>query len=60
LATIHPLLPSTVGLAALLAAAAVTNLIVKHVVIRVVRAFARRTSTTWDDALVTHGVGGSS
>ena len=56
--TIHPLLPPAVGLAALLAAAAVINLIVKHVVIRLVRAFARRSSTTWDDALVTHNVFG--
>jgi len=55
---IHPLLPPVVGLAALLAFAAVIDLIVKHVVIRVVRAFARRSSTTWDDALVTHNVFG--
>ena len=58
MSTIHPLLPPAVGLAALLAAAAVINLIVKHVVIRLVRAFARRSSTTWDDALVTHKVFG--
>jgi len=58
LATIHPLLPPAVGLAALLAAAAVINLIAKHIVVRVVRAFARRSSTTWDDALVTHNVFG--
>ena len=56
--TIHPLLPPAVGLAALLAAASVINLIVKYVVIRVVRAFARRSSTTWDDALVDHNVFG--
>jgi len=56
--TIHPLLPPVVGLAALLAAAAVINLIVKHVVIRAVRALSRRSSTTWDDALVGHNVFG--
>ena len=58
MATIHPLLPPAVGLVALLAAAAVINLIVKHVVIRLVRAFARRSSTTWDDALVSNNVFG--
>jgi len=56
--TIHPFLPPAVGLAALLAVAAAIDLIVKHVVIRAVRAFARRSSTTWDDALVTHNVFG--
>ena len=56
--TIHPLLPPAVGLTALLAAAAVINLIVKHVVIRAVRALSRRSSTTWDDALVGHNVFG--
>jgi len=58
LGTIHPLLPPAAGLTALLAAAAIIDLIVKHVVIRVVRAFARRSSTTWDDALVSHNVFG--
>ena len=56
--TIHPLLPPVVGLAALLVFAVVIDLIVKHVVIRVVRAFAKRSSTTWDDALVAHNVFG--
>ena len=55
---IHPLLPPVIGLAALLAFAAVIDLIVKHVVIRIVRAFAKRSSTTWDDALVAHNVFG--
>ena len=56
--TIHPLLPPAVGLAALLAGVAVIDLIVKYVVIRLVRAFAERSSTTWDDALVSHNVFG--
>ena len=56
--TIHPLLPPVVGLAALLVFAVVIDLIVKHVVIRVVRAFAKRSSTTWDDVLVAHNVFG--
>jgi len=58
LATIHPLLPPAVGLAALLAAAIVINLIIKQVVIRAVRAIARRSSASWDDALVAHNVFG--
>ncbi len=58
LGTIHPLLPPAAGLTALLVVAAIIDLIVKHVVIRVVRAFARRSSTTWDDALVSHNVFG--
>ncbi len=58
LATIHPLLPPAVGLAALLAAAIIIDLIVKHVLVRAVRAFAKRSSASWDDALVTHNVFG--
>ena len=58
LGSIHTLLPPGVGLLALLAAAAVINLIVKHVLVRAVRAFARRSSASWDDALVTHNVFG--
>jgi len=58
LGTIHPLLPPAAGLAALLAAAIAINLIAKHIVVRAVRAFARRSSASWDDALVTHNVFG--
>jgi len=58
LGTIHPLLPPGVGLLALLVAAVIINLIVKQVLIRSVRAFAKRSSITWDDALVTHNVFG--
>jgi len=58
LGTIHALLPPGVGLLALLTAAAIINLIAKHVLVRTVRAFAKRSSVTWDDALVTHNVFG--
>jgi len=58
LGTIHTLLPPGVGLLALLTAAAIINVIVKHVLVRAVRAFARRSSVSWDDALVTHNVFG--
>jgi len=56
--TIHQLLPPAVGLTALLATAVVINLIVKHIVVRAVRAVAKRSKAGWDDALVTHNVFG--
>ena len=58
LATIHPLLPLAMGLLALLAGAVIINLIAKRVLVRIVRAFAKRSNVTWDDALVTHNVFG--
>ncbi len=58
MATIHPFLPPGVGLLALLVGAVIINLIVKHVLVRAVRSFAKRSSATWDDALVTHNVFG--
>ena len=58
LGTIHPVLPPGVGLLALLAGAVIIDLIVKQVLVRTVRAFAKRSSITWDDALVTHNVFG--
>jgi miniconductance mechanosensitive channel len=58
LGTIHVLLPPVAGLAALLAVAVIINLIVKHVFVRAVRAFARRSEASWDDALVSHNVFG--
>jgi len=54
----HPYLPPAAGLVALLAAAVIVDLIVKRIVVRVVRAIARRSSASWDDALVTHNVFG--
>jgi miniconductance mechanosensitive channel len=58
LGTIHPLLPPAAGLLALLAGAVIIDLIVKQVLIRAVRAFAKRSSSTWDDVLVRHNVFG--
>ena len=56
--TIHPLLPPAAGLLALLAGAVIIDVIVKQILVRSVRAVARRSSATWDDALVTHNVFG--
>ena len=56
--TNHPLLPPFAGLLALLAGAVIINLIAKHILVATVRAFAKRSSVTWDDALVTHNVFG--
>ena len=58
LGTIHPLMPSGAGLLMLLAGAVIIDLIVKRVLVGTVRAFARRSSITWDDALVTYNVFG--
>ena len=55
---IHPLLPPVAGLLALLASALIIDLIAKQVLVRSVRAVARRSSATWDDALVQHNVFG--
>jgi miniconductance mechanosensitive channel len=56
--TIHPLLPPAAGLLALLAGAVIIDLIAKKILVRSVRAVARRSSATWDDALVKHNVFG--
>ena len=58
LGNIHPLLPPGAGLLALLTGAVIVDVVAKHVVVRSVRAFAKRTSATWDDALVSHNVFG--
>ncbi len=58
LGTIHPLLPPAIGLLALLAGAIIAHLLVKFVVVRAVRAVARRSNIAWDDVLVTHNVFG--
>ncbi len=58
LASIHPLLPPVVGLLALLTGAIVIDLIAKRLLVGTVRAFAKRTSFTWDDTLVEHNVFG--
>ncbi|MEM7279513.1 MAG: mechanosensitive ion channel domain-containing protein, partial [Pseudomonadota bacterium] len=56
LAAIHPLLVPGLSLLALLFGALIVDLIVKRVLVATIRAFARRSSTSWDDALVDHGV----
>ena len=58
LGSIHSLLPPVVGVLALLAGAIIINLIAKHLLVGTVRAFAKRSSSTWDDALVAHNVFG--
>ncbi|MDX2412899.1 MAG: mechanosensitive ion channel [Woeseiaceae bacterium] len=58
LGLIHPLLPPFVGVLALIAGAIIINLIAKRVLVGTVRAFAKRSSVTWDDALVAHNVFG--
>ena len=56
LASIHPFLPPVVGVLLLLLGAVVINLIAKRLLVGTARSFARRTSFTWDDALVDHNV----
>jgi miniconductance mechanosensitive channel len=58
LGSIHPLLPPVAGMLALLVGAVVINLIAKRLLVGTVRAFAKRTSSTWDDVLVAHNVFG--
>ena len=58
LGSIHPLLPPVVGVLALVAGAIIINLIAKRVLVGTARAFAKRSSVTWDDALVEHNVFG--
>ncbi len=55
---IHPFLSPAAGLLALLVGAVIIDLIAKQILVRSVRAVARRSSATWDDALVTHNVFG--
>lgn len=56
LAEINAHLPSAVALAALVLAALIVDFIAKHVFLAAVRAFAKRTSVSWDDVLVEHRV----
>ena len=58
LSSIHPYMPSVISLMALLVGAVVVDLIVKRLLVSTVRAFAKRSSLTWDDALVAHNVFG--
>ena len=56
LSTIHPLLPPVLGVIALLIAAVVVHLLVKGILVRGAQAVAKKSSTTWDDALIEHRV----
>ena len=58
LSSIHPYLPSAGGLLALFVGAVIVDLIAKRILIGIVRAFAQRSSVTWDDTLVEHNVFG--
>jgi len=58
LGSIHPLLPPSAGLLILLAGAIVIDLIVKNLLVGTVRKLAKRSSVSWDDALVAHNVFG--
>jgi miniconductance mechanosensitive channel len=56
--SIHPLLPPAVGVIALLAGAIIVNMVAVRILLATVRGFAKRSSSTWDDALVAHNVFG--
>lgn len=58
LVAIHPLLPPIVGVLALLGGATLVDLIAKRLLVSTARALAKRSSITWDDALVAHNVFG--
>jgi miniconductance mechanosensitive channel len=58
LASFHPLLLPGLNVLAIIFAAIIVDLIVKRLLLGVVRAFAKRSSSTWDDALVAHNVVG--
>jgi miniconductance mechanosensitive channel len=55
---IHPLMPPVAGALFLLIAALVADLVVKRIVLRMVQTVAKRSSVTWDDALIEHNVVG--
>ena len=56
LAVVHPALPAIAGLAALIAVAVIADLLIKHIVLRALRGVARRTRSSWDDALIDNRV----
>ena len=58
LSSIHPYLLPGAGLLALLIGAVIIDLVAKRILVGIVRAFAERSSVTWDDALVEHNVFG--
>jgi miniconductance mechanosensitive channel len=58
LGSIHPLLPPIVGVLLLLVGAIIIDWVVKRLLVGAVRTMAKRSSSTWDDALVEHNVFG--
>jgi miniconductance mechanosensitive channel len=58
LGAIHPLLPLSAGLLALIVTAVVADIVVKHIVVRTLRSVAKRSKASWDDALIEHNVVG--
>jgi len=58
LGSIHPLLPPAAGLLVLLAGAIVIDLVAKNILVGTARKLAKRSSVSWDDALVSHNVFG--
>ena len=58
LSSIHPLLPPIIGFLALLVGSVIVDLIAKRLLVGAVRAFAKRTSSTWDDVLVQYNAFG--
>jgi len=58
LTSIHPLLPATAGVAALLAVALLASVVSKRLLLWVTGVASRRTRSTWDDALVENNVFG--
>jgi miniconductance mechanosensitive channel len=53
---IHPLLPPVAGALVLLIAAVIADLVAKRIIVSTVQTVARRSSVTWDDALIEHNV----
>jgi len=58
LGAIHPLLPPSVGLLGLIVAALIADIVIKRILVGTVRAVAKRSKVTWDDALIKHNVVG--
>ena len=58
LGAIHPLLPPSVGLLGLIVAALIADIVIKRILVGTVRAVAKRSKVTWDDALIEHNVVG--
>ena len=58
LGAIHPLLPPSVGLLGLIVVALIADIVIKRILVGTVRAVAKRSKVTWDDALIKHNVVG--